>query len=1055
MSVLVRGGARKWCRCASVVVALCTTMHAAGTKFAAVLGGSGQDYAAAVASDAAGNTYVAGLTYSPDFPVTAGAFQTTIGGNGTLANPNSIASDAFAAKFAPDGTLVWCTFLGGSGDDYATGVGVDGAGNVVVSGWTRSLDFPVLNAAQSTNKGGWDAFVTKLDPTGSKLIYSTYLGGPNDDGAYGLALDSSGNAYVTGQAGLAAGFTGFSGAATGFGMFVSKISPQGALVYSFFNPNVSFAGIAAAAIAVDSVGNAYVTGTVSSYYPVNATHTFGPPGTTQAVVFKLAPDGSKILYESTLGGSVDASGMAVAVDSAGSAYVAGVTTSVDFPLVDPVQSTIGARPLWKSSDGGVTWKPMDNLPFAYLQTVAADPATPTTLYAGTSDRGVFKSADGGVTWKSIGAGIAGNAIQVLAIDPANPQTLYAATGTGVTPGVVYKSTDGGNTWSAADSDASGQALQIAIDRQNPNTVYVVWNDQGARKSTDAGATWTKVPFPGSSIVSLAVDPRVSGNIYAYSAQIIVFKQAGTPSYIWHSTDGGNTWTQIANPSPAQPGWTIDGSTNPSTVYNGLTDRSTDNGATWTVLPPSSVTNAEAVAVDPNGVLYAAVGNAGVFVSRDFGQSWAAVGSPVPTSAGYGQIINFIGLVPVGTSGALYAVVQNVQNSGFVSKLSPDGSSIVFSTFLNGHESPAAVLTYAGEPGVFMTQNWISGIALDSTGNLVVAGGTRAADFPMANPEQAANAGKSDTFVTTIAADGSKWNYSTYYGGSGDDSALAVTVDTQGNLVFAGQTWSPDFPVSGGAPPHYGYGHAFAVKLTPTYPPVITSVLNGASYQPGIEAGSWAMIQGSNLANITRTWTVADFTGDDLPTSLSGVSVTIDGNPAYVYYISPTQINVQAPSESTVGTVNVVVDNNGALSAPAPAQLQTYAPAFFLYPGTSFAYASLLPNYALVADPSAVSGATAAHPGDTLVLWATGFGPTVPLVAAGTIVTGVPVAITPTVTVGGVTVPVLNSLLTAGSVGVYQITIQLPANVPAGAVPIQASVGGAQTQAGATIFVQQP
>jgi uncharacterized protein (TIGR03437 family) len=90
-----------------------------------------------------------------------------------------------------------------------------------------------------------------------------------------------------------------------------------------------------------------------------------------------------------------------------------------------------------------------------------------------------------------------------------------------------------------------------------------------------------------------------------------------------------------------------------------------------------------------------------------------------------------------------------------------------------------------------------------------------------------------------------------------------------------------------------------------------------------------------------------------------------------------------------------------------------------------------------------------------VLWATGFGPTVPPVAAGTVVTGVPVATTPTVTVGGVTVPVLNSLLTAGSVGVYQITIQLPANVPAGAVSIQASLGGAQTQAGATIFVEQP
>ena len=97
---------------------LCTIAHA-GTNFAAVFGGSGQDYAASVASDSAGNTYIAGLTYSPDLPVTPGAFQSTMGGNYTLANPSSIQSDAFVAKFSPTGTLIWATFLGGSGDDYA------------------------------------------------------------------------------------------------------------------------------------------------------------------------------------------------------------------------------------------------------------------------------------------------------------------------------------------------------------------------------------------------------------------------------------------------------------------------------------------------------------------------------------------------------------------------------------------------------------------------------------------------------------------------------------------------------------------------------------------------------------------------------------------------------------------------------------------------------------------------------------------------------------------------------------------------------------------------
>jgi uncharacterized protein (TIGR03437 family) len=350
-----------------------------------------------------------------------------------------------------------------------------------------------------------------------------------------------------------------------------------------------------------------------------------------------------------------------------------------------------------------------------------------------------------------------------------------------------------------------------------------------------------------------------------------------------------------------------------------------------------------------------------------------------------------------------------------------------------------------EPSVFMTQSWISAIALDAAGNATVAGGTRATDFPIANAAQAANAGLADAFVATVAADGGKLTYSTYYGGSADDSALAVALDSQGNAIFAGQTFSGDFPVPGGSPLPYTYGDAFVVKVA-TGPPVIASVLNGASFQPGIEAGSWVTVKGTNLAN-----KVDLAASGNLPTQLDGVSVTIDGIAAFVDYISPTQINVQAPSDAALGAVSVVVTNNGAVSAPVTAQLQAAAPAFFLYLGTSYALASRLPNYAEVGEPSAP-----AKPGDTLVLWGTGFGATSPSVAAGTVVTGTPAVVTaPIVTVGGMAVPVIDTILTAGSAGLYQITIQLPANVPTGAVAVQASVGGVSTPAGVTIFVGTP
>ena len=1057
MQAFERDSSRFWSRCAPLVVALWTTGAACaeGTGFSVVLGGSGQDYAASVASDAQGNIYVAGLTYSPDFPVTAGAFQTKLAGNGSLSDPSAIASDAFVAKIAPNGTLIWSTFLGGSSNDYATAVGVDSAGNVMVTGWTRSFDFPVVNALQGTfnngmSQGSWDAFVTKLDPTGSKLLYSTFLGGPSDDGAYGLAVDAAGNAYVTGSVGEAAGFTGFSSSAGGFGMFVTKLNPQGGLVYSYFHLHGSFAGIAAAsAIAVDSTGAAYVAGTAAPYYyPVSTTQTFGPPGNQEALVFKISPDGSKMIYEVTLGGSSNAEGMAIAVDQTGAAYVAGITTSVDFPLLRPLENNMNARPLWKSTDSGFTWSPRDNLPFAFLQMLIVDPTSPNTLYAATSDVGIFKSIDGGVTWTAASQGITGNPT-VLTIDPNHPQTLYAATGSGVTPGVVYKTVNGGSTWSAVDSSQSLEALQVLVDPRNSGTVYIQWNS-GTQKSTDGGATWSNVPFPGTSTYYLALDPQAGGRLFAYSNATPGtgrFGTGGIPAAAWQSTDEGATWVQTSSLGNILLGITVDTSTNPSTIYDGFAWRSTDGGATWSALPPSVVSGSVGgVAVDPNGTLYAAPYNTEMYTSHDRGLTWTAIGSPVPPSSSSGVNEGVQQTAPNGATGMLYTVVNNPQNTGFVTKLSPDGSSMVFSTFLHGHPTFAPVNTYAAEPGVLQTQNWIAGIALDPAGNVVVAGGTRATDFPMANPAQAANAGQADAFVTTLSADGGTMKYSTYLGGSRDDSALAVATDSHGNVIFAGQTWSVDFPAPGGVGVLSGYGKAFVVKLTPPAPPAITSVLNAASFLPGIEAGSWVMITGTGLANTTRTWRSSDFAGNNLPTSLDGVSVTIDGIPASVEYISPTQINVQAPTDSAVGPVGVVVNNNGAVSAPATAQLQSAAPAFFT--NGSYAAASRLPDYAPVGTPSAP-----AHAGDTLVLWGTGFGSTTPTVAAGTVVSGAPsVAPAPTVTVGAVAVPVVSAVLTTGSAGLYQITVQLPATAPTGAVVVQALAGGLATQPGVTIFI---
>jgi uncharacterized protein (TIGR03437 family) len=153
---------------------------------------------------------------------------------------------------------------------------------------------------------------------------------------------------------------------------------------------------------------------------------------------------------------------------------------------------------------------------------------------------------------------------------------------------------------------------------------------------------------------------------------------------------------------------------------------------------------------------------------------------------------------------------------------------------------------------------------------------------------------------------------------------------------------------------------------------------------------------------------------------------------------------------------VVVTNNGLASAPANAQLQALAPAFFQYPGTSYVTASRLPDYAPVGDPAAVPGTVAAKPGDLVVLWGTGFGATNPSVPAGTAVSGAPVAVTaPTVMVGGVAAEVVSAVLTAGSAGLYQVTIRIPPSIPAGPAAVQASVGGVRTADGVTLFIAAP
>jgi hypothetical protein len=301
--------------------------------YSTFLGGSqiAGDFGAAIAIDDAGNAYVAGGTGSPDFPTTSGAFDTSHNGK-----PNQL--DAFVAKLSPTGTaLVFSTFLGGTCNDAATGIAVDDAGDIHVSGSTTSPDFPTTNGAFDRRYGnGEDAFVVKLNATGSKLIYSTYLGGKGFDKAQGIAIDKGGHAYVTGwttsrdfpttRDALDRRFRG------GEDGFVAKLSADGsALAYSTYLGGSS--KDRGNGIAVDAAGSAYVTGSTGSADFPTTRGAFARRynGAEDAFVAKLNTKGSALAYSTYVGGTALDSGRSIAVDSRRNAYVTGRTESADYP----------------------------------------------------------------------------------------------------------------------------------------------------------------------------------------------------------------------------------------------------------------------------------------------------------------------------------------------------------------------------------------------------------------------------------------------------------------------------------------------------------------------------------------------------------------------------------------------------------------------------------------------------------------------------------------------------------------------------------------------------
>jgi hypothetical protein len=689
-------------------------------------GGAFTDVAGGIAVDTVGNAYVTGYTNSPNFPVTAGALQSSLNGN----------ENAFVAKVNAAGTaLLYSTYLGGSGSFYGRAIAVDRSGDAYVTGAAApsgNTPFPLANPLSSSPGNG---FLSEVNAGGTGFVYSTYL---NEGIGYGIAVDSSGNAYVTGSTGSPA----FPSPARAYAL---KVYAGGtglaypAVMLGTSGPSLQTIGFG---IALDAQNNAYLTGmTNDPNFPQitsGAAQSKYGGGSTDAFAVKLNSSGS-LVYGTYMGGLgsnlvLPERGSGIGVDLEGNAYVSGTTQCIGFPSVSPISNARNGGPavLMKGTVSGSTsnWV-STNLTGNFDQVTALAFDASGNLYAGTgavnaAGGGIYKLASGSSTWASANSGITSTTIDAIAVDPNTPSTVYAAGS-----GHLYQSLNGGTSWTPL-SQAVGTSAVIAIAKTSPSTVYV-GSSVGLIYSTNGGTSWTTpTTAPGTGGVNtVIVDPNNTRTAYA-----------GVFASVYQTVNGGANWTEVPMGLPTGPGGNVT-----SLAINGLTETiyaatpnglyyTTNAGGFWTQVTVGQVASTPMlVAVDTGNNVYLAFEGAGLATGTSGGtqqSEWSGL-----TFNGLTQNqIRALAVPPAGPSGTAYAGMVSA-TTAFLTKISPNGQSFLSATCIGGSDN-----------------NLGQSIAVTPGGSVAVSGLTVATNFPATKGAvQTASAGLYDAFALGIVGAG--------------------------------------------------------------------------------------------------------------------------------------------------------------------------------------------------------------------------------------------------------------------------------------------------------------
>ncbi|HEX7333081.1 MAG TPA: SBBP repeat-containing protein [Pyrinomonadaceae bacterium] len=689
-----------------------------------------------------------------------------------------------------DPVLSYATFLGGNGNDDAMGIAVDAQGSAYVIGTTNSFPFPTTPGALTDNHFD-GAYISKLDPTGSTLVYSTFLSSSGGTRGTSIAVDSSGNAHITGSTSTN-DFPVVNGLKTSANFFKSTDSAS-----TWSNNNTGLAGDIKCLAVAPSAPNTIYAGTQNGPFRSSdagstwtKTPTTGLPSFVSSASLAVDPTNASVVYI-----GLESDGLFKSTDGGnnwGAVNVPLNNSAVFTILFDPATpSTIyvgSSKGVFKSTDSGSSWTALNNFGAAgilHIRALAIDPTTPATIYAGTTSSGVFKSTNGGGNWTAMNNGILGgdfsSAVNAIVIDPSNPSTIYAAHDFSGGPGGFSKSTNGAASWTQINNGVPpNDAIKAMVgDRTNTDTLYAATLSSGIIKTTNGGATWTlaNTGLWRPEIRALVAHPSDSTILYAGATasnfnDAFVSKLNATGSDLLFSTFLGGSFSDLGL------GIAVDSSGNIAVVGStNSTNFPTVNAFQSTPGPNVNCTGSRTAFVtkiNPSAPSY-------VF-STYLGGSRCDTATSVATDSAANVYVTgstFSADFPI--ANAFQATIGDTfsREDAFVTKFNSSGA-LSYSTYLGGNNADTGF-----------------GIAVDSSGNAYVTGSTVSTNFPTANPIKATSEG-GDAFVTKLNSQGSALVYSTYLGGSGSDTARGIAVDLTGNAYITGFTSSIDFPLVAGA-----------------------------------------------------------------------------------------------------------------------------------------------------------------------------------------------------------------------------------------------------------------